>query len=100
MIRSISLSAVLHAVLTLVILMASIVNAAQEPLPHPCPSSPNCVSSLATDNHFIEPFTQNSRSAARQRPPVTVTSGVWAVTVSFSEHQGGVPEGGETQNCD
>jgi len=23
----------------------------------PCPSSPNCVSSQATDNHFIEPLT-------------------------------------------
>jgi uncharacterized protein (DUF1499 family) len=56
MIRSISLSAVLHAALTLVILMASIANAAPEPLLPPCPSSPNCVSSLAADDHFIEPL--------------------------------------------
>ena len=44
------------AAFTLVILMTSIVNAAPEPLLPPCPSSPNCVSSLATDDHFIEPL--------------------------------------------
>jgi uncharacterized protein (DUF1499 family) len=27
-----------------------------ETLMPPCPSSPNCVSSLATDNHYIEPL--------------------------------------------
>ncbi len=40
----------------LVVLMASIATAAPEPLLPACPSSPNCVSSLATDSHFIEPF--------------------------------------------
>jgi uncharacterized protein (DUF1499 family) len=40
----------------LVVLMASITTAAEEPLLPACPSSPNCVSSLATDGHFIEPF--------------------------------------------
>ncbi len=36
--------------------MTSIATAAPEPLLPACPSSPNCVSSLATDSHFIEPF--------------------------------------------
>lgn len=36
--------------------MASITTAAPEPLLPACPSSPNCVSSLATDSHLIEPF--------------------------------------------
>ncbi len=40
----------------LVILMASIATAAPEPLLPACPSSPNCVSSLAKDGHFIAPF--------------------------------------------
>ncbi|OGU13339.1 MAG: hypothetical protein A2076_11075 [Geobacteraceae bacterium GWC2_53_11] len=35
--------------------MTCIVAAAQPLLP-PCPSSPNCVSSLAPDSHFIEPL--------------------------------------------
>jgi len=30
----------------------------------PCPSSPNCVSSLATDNHFIEPLRFSGEPAA------------------------------------
>ncbi len=38
------------------VLMASIATAAPEPLLPACPSSPNCVSSLATDSHFMEPF--------------------------------------------
>ncbi len=40
----------------LVVLMATIATAAPEPLLPACPSSPNCVSSLATDSHFIEPL--------------------------------------------
>jgi len=36
--------------------MASIVTSDAEPLLPSCPSSPNCVSSLATDSHFIEPL--------------------------------------------
>ncbi len=40
----------------MVVLMASISAAAPEPLLPACPSSPNCVSSLATDSHFIAPF--------------------------------------------
>lgn len=45
--------------------MASIVTAASQPLLPSCPSSPNCVSSLATDSHFIEPlrFTGDGASA-------------------------------------
>ncbi len=52
----------------LVVLMASIATAAPEPLLPACPSSPNCVSSLATDGHFIEPlrFTGDG-AAARAR---------------------------------
>ena len=42
--------------LTLVVGMTSIVTAAPEPVLPTCPSSPNCVSSLATDSHFIEPL--------------------------------------------
>jgi uncharacterized protein (DUF1499 family) len=30
----------------------------------PCPSSPNCVSSQATDNHFIEPFAVTGEAKA------------------------------------
>ena len=41
---------------TLVAGMAVIASAASEPLLPPCPSSPNCVSSLATDSHFIQPL--------------------------------------------
>ena len=37
--------------------MTSIVHAAAAPPIPPCPSSPNCVSSQATDSHHIEPFT-------------------------------------------
>jgi uncharacterized protein (DUF1499 family) len=40
----------------LMLLMASLVEAAPEPLLPSCPSSPNCVSSLASDNHFIPPL--------------------------------------------
>lgn len=36
--------------------MASSVTAASQPLLPSCPSSPNCVSSLASDAHFIEPL--------------------------------------------
>ena len=38
------------------LLMAPLVEAAPEPLLPPCPSSPNCVSSLASDNHIIPPL--------------------------------------------
>jgi uncharacterized protein (DUF1499 family) len=41
---------------TLVLGMAVIATAAPEPVPPPCPSSPNCVSSRAQDSHFIEPL--------------------------------------------
>ncbi len=44
--------------------MASIVAAASEPMLSPCPSSPNCVSSLATDSHFIEPLRFSGGAAA------------------------------------
>lgn len=44
------------ATLILAALIASIATAAPEPLLPACPSSPNCVSSLATDSHFIEPL--------------------------------------------
>jgi uncharacterized protein (DUF1499 family) len=40
----------------LMLLMAPLVEAAPEPLFPPCPSSPNCVSSLASDSHFIPPL--------------------------------------------
>jgi uncharacterized protein (DUF1499 family) len=36
--------------------MSPTINAPSEQLLPPCPSSPNCVSSLATDSHFIEPL--------------------------------------------
>ncbi len=49
---------------TLVILMASIATAAPEPLLPDCPSSPNCVSSLATESRFIEPFGFTGDAAA------------------------------------
>jgi uncharacterized protein (DUF1499 family) len=39
-----------------VMLMSSSVRADAETLLPPCPSSPNCVSSLATDSHRIEPL--------------------------------------------
>ena len=45
-------------------LIASIATAAPEPLLPACPSSPNCVSSLATDSHFIEPLKFDSDAAA------------------------------------
>jgi uncharacterized protein (DUF1499 family) len=44
----------LHILLMLVV--APLAEAAPEPLLPPCPSSPNCVSSLASDNHFIPPL--------------------------------------------
>ena len=47
-----------------VVLMASIVTAAPEPLLPPCPSSPNCVSSLASDSHAIEPLRFTGEAAA------------------------------------
>lgn len=40
----------------LVVLMSSSLPADAGPLLPPCPSSPNCVSSLATDSHRIEPL--------------------------------------------
>lgn len=51
--------------LILVTAMASTVTAASQPLLPSCPSSPNCISSLATDSHFIEPlrFTGDAASA-------------------------------------
>ena len=42
--------------LTLVVAMVSNVTAASQPLLPSCPLSPNCVSSLAADSHFIEPL--------------------------------------------
>ncbi len=45
-------------------LIASIATAAPEPLLPACPSSPNCVSSLATDSHFIEPLKLTGDAAA------------------------------------
>jgi uncharacterized protein (DUF1499 family) len=39
-----------------VMLMSSSVRADAGTLLPPCPSSPNCVSSLATDSHRIEPL--------------------------------------------
>jgi uncharacterized protein (DUF1499 family) len=44
--------------------MASIATAAPEPLLPACPSSPNCVSSLAPDGHFIEPLRFTGDGAA------------------------------------
>ncbi len=52
------------ATLILAALIASIATAAPEPLLPACPSSPNCVSSLATDDHFIEPFRYVGDAAA------------------------------------
>ena len=49
---------------TKVLLMASIVTAATEPLLPSCPPSPNCVSSLATDSHSIEPLRCTGEAAA------------------------------------
>ena len=40
----------------LMLLMAPLVEAATEPPLPSCPSSPNCVSSLASDSHFIPPL--------------------------------------------
>lgn len=40
----------------LVVLMVSFQPAEAGPLLPPCPSTPNCVSSLATDSHRIEPL--------------------------------------------
>lgn len=48
---------------TMVISMSSDITAAPEPLLPPCPSSPNCISSLATDDHFIEPLKFSGQSA-------------------------------------
>ncbi len=48
----------------LVVLMATIATAAPEPLLPACPSSPNCVSSLATDSHLIAPFRFTGDAAA------------------------------------
>lgn len=42
--------------LTMVLTMASSVQAASVPTLPPCPEKPNCVSSRATDSHRIEPF--------------------------------------------
>lgn len=50
--------------LLVVIVMATHVTAASEPLLPSCPSSPNCVSSLATDSHFIEPLRFSGDAAA------------------------------------
>jgi uncharacterized protein (DUF1499 family) len=50
--------------ITLVITMISTVTAASPPLLPACPSSPNCVSSLATDSHFIEPLRFTGDAAA------------------------------------
>jgi uncharacterized protein (DUF1499 family) len=47
-----------------VLLMASVVTAAPEPLLPSCPSSPNCVSSLASDSHAIEPLRFTGETAA------------------------------------
>ena len=42
--------------LMLVVLMSSSTPTRAEPVLPPCPSSPNCVSSLATESHRIEPL--------------------------------------------
>jgi uncharacterized protein (DUF1499 family) len=47
-----------------VTLMSSSVPADAAPLLPPCPSSPNCVSSLAADSHRIEPLTVRGDAAA------------------------------------
>jgi len=43
-------------ILTLVILMTSSMPAHAGPSLPPCPAKPNCVSSQATDSHYIAPF--------------------------------------------
>jgi uncharacterized protein (DUF1499 family) len=55
----------------LMLLMASLVEAAPGPLLPSCPSSPNCVSSLASDNHFI--------------PPMKITGGAQAAFVRLRD---------------
>lgn len=44
------------AILTLVILMTSSIPANAGPSLPACPAKPNCVSSQATDSHYIAPF--------------------------------------------
>lgn len=68
-------SAVLRATVlraTVLLLLTISAQANQASLP-PCPSSPNCVSSLATDKaHFIEPLS-GARSAEQARLALTET---------------------------
>lgn len=63
--------------LTLMIVMATITNSPLEP----CSSSPNCVSSQATDNHFIESLATTGGAKAtfnrlkevlKQRPDTSI----------------------------
>src|SRR5512138_1300192 len=46
-----------HVTPILVVSMVAIAAASPEPSLPPCPASPNCVSSLAADSHFIPPLT-------------------------------------------
>lgn len=50
-------------ILTLVILMTSSMPANAGPSLPPCPAKPNCVSSQATDSHYIAPFKMASDGA-------------------------------------
>lgn len=79
------ISVVKPVLVFLVIAMTCTLAAAAQPLLPPCPSSPNCVSSLAPDSHFIEPlrFTGDAAAAfARLQTILTSRSGTRIVATT------------------
>lgn len=62
--RSPLLGSVIHFALLLMVLMSSSTPTRAEPLLPPCLSPPNCVSSLETDSHRIEPLPVGQDAAA------------------------------------
>jgi uncharacterized protein (DUF1499 family) len=85
--------------LALVIVMVSATHISIEP----CPSSPNCVSSQATDNHFIEPLAISGEAKAaferlkaileQRRDTTIVTADDKEIRVEFKTTLGFVDDG-------
>ena len=63
----------------LAMMLTAVASAA--PLLPPCPSSPNCVSTLATDAHAIAPFRYTSTQGEAMRRLLTVLRAIPRTTL-------------------
>lgn len=92
-----------HVTPILMVSMIAIAAASPEPALPPCPASPNCVSSLATDSRFIAPLAFTGQPGAamarlaellKQRADTTITAADGAtIRIEFRTFLGFVDDG-------